>query len=78
MFAGHAVLFVGPAAKIYQLAAFGTERAMWVVFPLDGLTAGRTLHKAKLKMQKAKVKVYESKLQTSFSVEVVSALPSHF
>jgi len=46
-FCGHAVFFVSPAAKVYQLAAFGAERAVRVVLPLDEAITGRTLHKAK-------------------------------
>ena len=41
----HAKLFVGPAAKVYELAAFRTEGPIRIVFPLDGFTAGWTVHK---------------------------------
>jgi len=43
---GDTIVFVSPVAEVYQLAAFGTERTVRVIFPLDGLFAFRTLHKA--------------------------------
>ncbi len=44
---GHAKLFVGPAAKIDQPAAFGTERTRRIVIPFGGLAAGGTFHRGK-------------------------------
>ena len=43
---GDAIVFVSPVAEVNQLAAFGTERAVRVIFPLDGLFAFRAFHKA--------------------------------
>src|SRR5687767_10948610 len=40
---GNAIVFVSPVAEVNQLAAFGTEGAMRVVFHLDGFVAVRTL-----------------------------------
>ena len=42
--AGYAKLFIGPAAKVYKLTAFRTEGPIGIVIPLDGFTAGWTLH----------------------------------
>jgi hypothetical protein len=53
-FGGHAIFFVSPAAKVYQLAAFGTERAVWIILPLGGFATGRTLHKVKGKGKRKK------------------------
>ena len=44
---GDAVVFVSPVAEVEQFAAFGAERAVGIVLPLDGFVACRTfLHKA--------------------------------
>jgi hypothetical protein len=44
---GDAVVFVSPVAEVEQFAAFGTEWAIGIVLPLNGLVACRTLlHKA--------------------------------
>ena len=44
---GDAIVFVSPVAEVEQFAAFGAERAIRVVSPLDWFVAGRTLfHKA--------------------------------
>jgi hypothetical protein len=40
----HAIFFVSPAAKVYQLAALGAEGTGGVIFPVNGLPAGRTFH----------------------------------
>jgi hypothetical protein len=45
---GHTVFLVGPLAKVYELASFGTERAVGIILPLGGLTTGWTLHRKKL------------------------------
>ncbi len=42
---GDAIVFVSPVAEVYQLAAFGTERAVRVIFPPDWLFAFRAFHK---------------------------------
>jgi hypothetical protein len=55
-FGGHAIFFISPAAKVYQLAAFGTERAVRIVLPLGGFTTVRTSHNEKLKIKNAKWK----------------------
>ena len=41
----HAVIFVGPVAEVDELATLRAERAVWIIFPSDGLFADRTLHK---------------------------------
>src|ERR1041384_5343051 len=52
---GHAIVFVGPMAEVYELAAFGAERAVRIVGPLDGLVTGRTaLHDLKRKTKRQK------------------------
>jgi hypothetical protein len=43
---GDTVVFVSPVAEVNQFAAFGAERAVRVIFPLDGLFASRALHKS--------------------------------
>jgi len=43
-FTGHAVFTFNPSAKIDELAAFRTEGAKGVVFPLGRLTAGWAFH----------------------------------
>src|ERR1044071_10046455 len=42
-FGGHTIFFVSPAAKVYQLAAFGTERAVRIILPFGGFATVRTL-----------------------------------
>jgi hypothetical protein len=44
--AGHTILALDPFAEIYKLAAFRTEGTDRIVFPLDWLTAGWTLHES--------------------------------
>jgi hypothetical protein len=44
--AGHTVLTLNPAAKVNKLTAFRTEGTDRIVFPLDWLTAGWTLHES--------------------------------
>jgi hypothetical protein len=41
---GHAVSLVSPVAEVYQLATLGAERAVRVIFQVNGLFAVRTLH----------------------------------
>jgi hypothetical protein len=43
-FAGHTILTLNPAAKVNKLTAFRTEGTERILFPLDWLTAGWTLH----------------------------------
>lgn len=43
-FTGHTILTLNPTAKINKLTAFRTEGTDRIVFPLDWLTAGWTLH----------------------------------
>ena len=43
-FGRDAILFVGPAAEVYQLAALGAERAVGVILPFGGIITGRTIH----------------------------------
>jgi len=43
---GHTILTLDPTAKINKLTAFRTERTDGIVFPLDWLTAGWTLHES--------------------------------
>ncbi len=51
----HAIFFIRPLAEIYQLAAFGTERTIRIVLPLDRVSAVRTLHRNQRgKMEKGK------------------------
>jgi len=45
-FAGHTILAFDPATKIDKLTALTTERTEGIIFPLDRLTAGWTLHKS--------------------------------
>ena len=47
-FTGNAVLVVDPAPQVNQLAVFGTERAIGIILPLDGLVAVWTLHENNL------------------------------
>jgi hypothetical protein len=55
--AGHAVLFVGPAAEIDQFTPLGTEGTVRIVLPFNRLPARRTFrHKAKVRRKKPKVK----------------------
>jgi hypothetical protein len=42
---GDTIVFVSPVAEVDEFAAFGAERAVRVIFPLDGLFAFRALHK---------------------------------
>jgi len=42
----HTILTLNPTAKINKLTAFRTERTDRIVFPLDWLTAGWTLHES--------------------------------
>jgi hypothetical protein len=51
-FSGHTILLVSPAAKVYQLTAFGAERTVRVILPFGGFTAGRTLHNEKFNDKK--------------------------
>jgi hypothetical protein len=44
--AGHTILALDPFAEVYKLAAFRTEGTDRIVFPLDWLTAGWTLHES--------------------------------
>jgi hypothetical protein len=53
-FGGHAIFFVSPAAKVYQLAAFGTERAVRIILPFGGFATVRTIHNEKLEIKNAK------------------------
>ena len=46
LFTGHTILALDPFAEIYKLAAFRTEGTDRIVFPLDWLTAGWTLHES--------------------------------
>ena len=46
-FAGHAVFTFNPPAKVDELAAFSTEGAKGVVFPLGRLTAGWAFHQSR-------------------------------
>ena len=46
-FTGHAVFTFNPPAKVDELAAFGTEGAKGVFFPLGRLTAGWALHESR-------------------------------
>jgi len=43
---GHTILALNPFAEVYKLAAFRTEGTDRIVFPLDWLTAGWTLHES--------------------------------
>jgi hypothetical protein len=43
---GHTVLSLNPTAKVNKLTAFRTEGTDRIVFPLDWLTAGWTLHES--------------------------------
>jgi hypothetical protein len=45
-FTGHAVFTFNPPAKVDELAAFRTEGAKGVVFPLGRLTAGWAFHES--------------------------------
>lgn len=42
--AGHAVFLTYPATEIQQLATLRAKGTIGIVFPLDRLTADRTLH----------------------------------
>jgi hypothetical protein len=44
--AGHTILTLNPFPKINKLTAFRTEGTERIVFPLDWLTAGWTLHES--------------------------------
>ena len=44
--AGHTIFALDPFAEVYELAAFRTEGTDRIVFPLDWLTAGWTLHES--------------------------------
>ena len=44
--AGHTILALDPFPEVYKLAAFRTEGTDRIVFPLDWLTAGWTLHES--------------------------------
>ena len=44
-FTGHAVFTFNPPAKVDELAAFRTERAILIIFPFGWFTAGWTLHR---------------------------------
>ena len=44
--AGHTIFALDPFAEVYKLATFRTERTDRIVFPLDWLTAGWTLHES--------------------------------
>ena len=44
--AGHTIFALDPTAEIYQLAPFCTEGTERILFPLDWLTAGWTLHES--------------------------------
>jgi hypothetical protein len=44
--AGHTILTLNPTAKVQKLTAFRTEGTDRIVFPLDWLTAGWTLHES--------------------------------
>ena len=44
--AGHTILALDPFAEVYKLTAFRTEGTDRIVFPLDWLTAGWTLHES--------------------------------
>jgi uncharacterized membrane protein YGL010W len=46
-FTGHAVFTFNPPAKVDELAAFRTEGAKGVVFPLGRLTAGWAFHQSR-------------------------------
>jgi len=46
LLAGHTILALDPFAEVYKLAAFRTEGTDRIVFPLDWLTAGWTLHES--------------------------------
>jgi hypothetical protein len=43
---GHTIIPFNPTPKIKELTAFRTERTDRIVFPLDWLTAGWTLHES--------------------------------
>ncbi|HEU5092509.1 MAG TPA: hypothetical protein VFT30_07480, partial [Nitrospira sp.] len=42
----HTILTLNPTAKVNKLTAFRTEGTERIVFPLDWLTAGWTLHES--------------------------------
>jgi hypothetical protein len=44
--AGHTILALDPFAEVYKLTPFRTEGTDRIVFPLDWLTAGWTLHES--------------------------------
>ncbi|HVF27222.1 MAG TPA: hypothetical protein VM943_03205 [Pyrinomonadaceae bacterium] len=48
---GDGIISVGPCAEVNQLAAFGTERTMRIILPLDGFIAGRAFHKKAVSRQ---------------------------
>jgi len=55
--ARHAILFVGPATKVDQLAALRTKRTPGVVLPFDWFITRRTLpHNGKLRRKSRNVK----------------------
>ena len=43
---GHTIFALDPFAEIYKLAAFRTEGTDRIVFPIDWLTPGWTLHES--------------------------------
>ena len=45
-FAGDAILTLNPLAQIDKLTPLGTEGTKRIIFPLDWLTAGWTLHES--------------------------------
>jgi hypothetical protein len=67
-FGGHTIFFVSPATKVYQLAAFGTERAVRIILPFGGLPAVRTIHNAKCKIKNAKLKKLEPLVRFQFCI----------
>jgi len=44
--AGHTILTLNPTTEVNKLTAFRTEGTDRIVFPLDWLTAGWTLHES--------------------------------
>lgn len=65
--ARHTILSVSPAAKIDQLAAFGTKRPPRIVLPFNRLATRWTFrHKAKVERKDAKVKAGSSPTTLSF------------
>ena len=55
--ARHAILLIGPAAEVDQLASLGTEGTPRIILPLNRLPARRTFrHKPKVRRKQPKVK----------------------